>query len=252
MTPTIVANVEVFVNKDRRVTVQVVAHQFSIGKALAHQILHQKKKKLGKSNISARWVPKQVKEDQKASSVTIAKEHFSKVAEKLFFSQPYIFHSTFYSWALQFREGWTSVRDKALAHQILHQKKKKLGKSNISARWVPKQVKEDQKASSVTIAKEHFSKVAEKLFFSQPYIFHSTFYSWALQFREGWTSVRDKALAHQILHQKKKKLGKSNINARWVPKQVKEDQKASSVTIAKEHSGCFNYDENKFSNYIVT
>ena len=34
-----VANIEVFVNKDRRVTLQEVADQFSIRKVLAHQIL---------------------------------------------------------------------------------------------------------------------------------------------------------------------------------------------------------------------
>ena len=41
VTPTMLANVEVFVNKDRRVTLQEVANQFSIGKASAHQILHE-------------------------------------------------------------------------------------------------------------------------------------------------------------------------------------------------------------------
>ena len=55
VTPTMVANVEVFVNKDRRVTLQEIANQFSIGKVLAHQILHEK---VGMSNVSARWVPK--------------------------------------------------------------------------------------------------------------------------------------------------------------------------------------------------
>ena len=37
-----------------------------------------------------------------------------------------------------------------------------------------------------------------------------------------------------------------------MPKQLTEDQKASRVTIAKEHLGCFNNDENKFLNCIVT
>ena len=68
VTPTMVTNV--FVNKDRRVTLQEVANQFSICKVLAHQILHQI---VGMSKVSARWVPKQLTEDQKASRVTIAK-----------------------------------------------------------------------------------------------------------------------------------------------------------------------------------
>ena len=34
--PTLVANVEVFVNKDRRVTLQNIADQFSTGKASVH------------------------------------------------------------------------------------------------------------------------------------------------------------------------------------------------------------------------
>ena len=38
VTPTMVANVEVFVNKDYRVTLYGVAHQFSIGETSAHQI----------------------------------------------------------------------------------------------------------------------------------------------------------------------------------------------------------------------
>ena len=43
VTPTMVANVEVFVNKDHRVTLEEVVYQFSIGKALAYQILHKNK-----------------------------------------------------------------------------------------------------------------------------------------------------------------------------------------------------------------
>ena len=62
MTLTMMANVKVFVNKDCRVTLQEVANQFSIGKASAHQILH---KKVGLSKVSARWVPKQLTEDQR-------------------------------------------------------------------------------------------------------------------------------------------------------------------------------------------
>ena len=37
-----------------------------------------------------------------------------------------------------------------------------------------------------------------------------------------------------------------------MPKQLTEDQKASRVTIVKEHLGIFNNDENKFLNSIVT
>ena len=66
------ATVQVFVNKGCRVILQEVAGRFSIGKASAHQILHQK---LGMSKWSARRVQKQLTEDQKASRVTIAKEH---------------------------------------------------------------------------------------------------------------------------------------------------------------------------------
>ena len=44
----------------------------------------------------------------------------------------------------------------------------------------------------------------------------------------------------------------SKVSARWVPKQLPEVQKASRVTIAKEHLRCFNHDENKVLNCIVT
>ena len=50
-------------------------------------------------------------------------------------------------------------------------------------------------------------------------------------------------MAHQILH---KNLSMSKVNARWVPKQLTEDQKASRMTLAKEHLAHFNHDENKF------
>ena len=73
--PTLMANVNVFVNKHRRMILQEVANQFSIGKASAHQILHEK---LGISKVNARWVPKQLIEDQKASRVTIAKGHLGR------------------------------------------------------------------------------------------------------------------------------------------------------------------------------
>ena len=42
VTPTVMANVEVFVNKGCRVTLLTVANQFSILKATADQILHEK------------------------------------------------------------------------------------------------------------------------------------------------------------------------------------------------------------------
>ena len=44
VTPTMVVNVEVLVNRDHRVTLQEVANQFSISKASAHKILLKKKK----------------------------------------------------------------------------------------------------------------------------------------------------------------------------------------------------------------
>ena len=47
VTPTIVVNVEIFVNKDRSVTLQEVANQFSSSKASAYQILHEKISKQG-------------------------------------------------------------------------------------------------------------------------------------------------------------------------------------------------------------
>ena len=53
-------------------------------------------------------------------------------------------------------------------------------------------------------------------------------------------------------HKKKKQLGMSKESARWVPNQLTEDQKASRVTIAKEHLRHFNHDENKFLNWFVT
>ena len=40
----------------------------------------------------------------------------------------------------------------------------------------------------------------------------------------------------------------SKVSARWVPKQLTEDQISSRVTIAKEH---FGHDESKFLNCIV-
>ena len=49
--PTMVANVEAFVNKDRRVTLEEVANKLSIGKASAHKILHEP---LAMSKVSAR------------------------------------------------------------------------------------------------------------------------------------------------------------------------------------------------------
>ena len=42
VTPIMVANVQVVVNKDHLVALQEVAYQFSISKASAHQILHEK------------------------------------------------------------------------------------------------------------------------------------------------------------------------------------------------------------------
>ena len=65
---TMVANVEVFVNKDRRVTLHGVTDQLSIGKPSEHQIFT---KKIRMSNVSARdlcrnsWEEKQNKQQQK-------------------------------------------------------------------------------------------------------------------------------------------------------------------------------------------
>ena len=42
------------------------------------------------------------------------------------------------------------------------------------------------------------------------------------------------------------------VHARWLPKQLTEDQKTSRMTIVKEYLGHFNHDENKFLNCIVT
>ena len=70
-----VANVKAFVNKNRRVTLEEVANKFSIGKASAHKILHEH---LGMSKVSARWVPRQLSADQKATRVINAKEHLSR------------------------------------------------------------------------------------------------------------------------------------------------------------------------------
>jgi histone-lysine N-methyltransferase SETMAR len=61
-----IANVKAFVNKYRRVTLEEVANKFSIGKASAHKILHEH---LGMSKVSARWVPRQLSTDQKATRV---------------------------------------------------------------------------------------------------------------------------------------------------------------------------------------
>ena len=48
-TPTMVVNVEVFVNKFHRVILQEVANQFNIAKAVANQLLHEK---IGMSKVS--------------------------------------------------------------------------------------------------------------------------------------------------------------------------------------------------------
>ena len=63
-----------FVNKDRGVTLQEATNQFIISKASAHQILHEKLRQ----SKSARWVLKQLTEDQKISRMTIAKEHLGR------------------------------------------------------------------------------------------------------------------------------------------------------------------------------
>jgi hypothetical protein len=70
-----VANVKASVNKNRQVTLEEVANKLSIDKALAQKILHEH---LGLSKASARWVPKELSADQKATRVTNAKEHLSR------------------------------------------------------------------------------------------------------------------------------------------------------------------------------
>ena len=54
-----------------------------------------------------------------------------------------------------------------------------------------------------------------------------------------------KASEHQILHEK---ISMSKVRAKWVLKQLTEDQRASRVTITKENFGHFNHDENKCLN----
>ena len=44
----------------------------------------------------------------------------------------------------------------------------------------------------------------------------------------------------------------SKVSARWAPKQLREDQKAFRVTLAKEQLGHFNHVENNFLNSIIT
>ena len=44
----------------------------------------------------------------------------------------------------------------------------------------------------------------------------------------------------------------SKVSARWMPKQLTEDQKASRATLAKEQLGHFNHDKNNFLNSIIT
>ena len=66
--PTKVAN-EDFVNKDHRVALQEVASQFSIGKASAHNHIHET---LGMRKASG-WRNSWLTEDQTASRMTIAK-----------------------------------------------------------------------------------------------------------------------------------------------------------------------------------
>ena len=61
-----------------------------------------------------------------------------------------------------------------------------------------------------------------------------------------------KGSAYQILHEKNRSGQYGQGNARWVLKQLTEDQKASRMTTAKEHLGRFNHDENKVLNCIFT
>ena len=57
-------------------TLQEVTNQLSISRASAHQILREK---IGMRKVSDGWVTKQLTEDQKASRVTVAKEHLRRI-----------------------------------------------------------------------------------------------------------------------------------------------------------------------------
>ena len=93
-----VAKVEVFVNKDRRVTLQKVANQFSIGKAWAHPILHEKKR-------YEQVVPKQLTEDQNASMIATATGHLGR-----FYHDENKFLNCFVTWD---EIGLTMTRNKS-------------------------------------------------------------------------------------------------------------------------------------------
>ena len=64
-----------FVNKDQIVTLRELINQFSIGEASVHQILRTK---ICMSKVSARWVPKQLTEDQNAFRGFIAKQYLER------------------------------------------------------------------------------------------------------------------------------------------------------------------------------
>jgi histone-lysine N-methyltransferase SETMAR len=74
-----VANNKAFVNRNRRVTLEELANTFSISKESANKILHEH---LGMSKVIARWVPRQLSSDQKATRVTNAKEHLSRFSRE--------------------------------------------------------------------------------------------------------------------------------------------------------------------------
>lgn len=71
VTPQMVKNVESYIMKDRRVTLQEVANRFSISKGSVFKIVRDN---LGLSKVSARWVPKQLSADQKLVRKTTSKD----------------------------------------------------------------------------------------------------------------------------------------------------------------------------------
>ena len=84
VTSTMVAHVEGFVNKDRRVTLQEVFNQFCIGKASAYQLLHENMYEDGKCSAGAKATDRR----PKGILVDMAKEYlgrFNHGKNKFFF-----------------------------------------------------------------------------------------------------------------------------------------------------------------------
>lgn len=75
ITPTMIANVEEFILKDRRTRLDDIVEKYNISKGSAFTILHDH---LGMRKVSARWVPKQLSDDQKANRVTACESHLAR------------------------------------------------------------------------------------------------------------------------------------------------------------------------------